>query len=101
MHANKSSLVASKHTYVRIYECPACHHEMRLTVWGTDDLTHPCFQDTVSFDFFRTHTRSSAQDADALTRPDPARSAFSQHDCTALFGTRSTGLQGDLADRIR
>ena len=21
---------------VRIYRCPTCHHEMRLTVWATD-----------------------------------------------------------------
>jgi hypothetical protein len=23
-------------THIRIYNCPACHHEIRLTVWGTD-----------------------------------------------------------------
>jgi hypothetical protein len=23
-------------THIRVYDCPACHHEMRLTVWGTD-----------------------------------------------------------------
>ena len=22
--------------YVRVYNCPACHHERRLTVWATD-----------------------------------------------------------------
>ena len=21
---------------IRVYKCPACHHEMRLTVWATD-----------------------------------------------------------------
>jgi hypothetical protein len=21
---------------IRIYNCPACHHEMRLTVWSED-----------------------------------------------------------------
>jgi hypothetical protein len=24
-------------THIRVYKCPACHHEMRLTVWGVDD----------------------------------------------------------------
>ncbi len=26
-------------THVRIYDCRACHREMRLTVWGTDVLS--------------------------------------------------------------
>jgi hypothetical protein len=21
-------------TYIRVYQCPACEHEMRLTVWA-------------------------------------------------------------------
>ena len=25
-------------TQIRIYKCPACHHEMRLTVWADDQL---------------------------------------------------------------
>ena len=25
-------------THIRIYDCPACHHEMRLTIWGSDVL---------------------------------------------------------------
>jgi hypothetical protein len=25
-------------THIRVYGCPACHYEMRLTVWGTDTL---------------------------------------------------------------
>jgi hypothetical protein len=29
-------LPESGDTHIRIYTCPACHHEMRLTVWGTD-----------------------------------------------------------------
>ena len=24
-------------TYIRVYKCPSCQHELRLTVW-TDDL---------------------------------------------------------------
>jgi hypothetical protein len=26
-------------SHIRVYDCPACHHEMRLTVWGTDALS--------------------------------------------------------------
>jgi hypothetical protein len=26
-------------THVRIYDCSACRHEMRLTVWGADALS--------------------------------------------------------------
>jgi hypothetical protein len=26
-------------THVRIYDCRACLHEMRLTIWGTDVLS--------------------------------------------------------------
>ena len=22
--------------HIRVYDCSACHHEMRLTVWGVD-----------------------------------------------------------------
>ena len=22
--------------HIRVYNCPSCHHEMRLTVWGND-----------------------------------------------------------------
>jgi len=25
-------------TQIRIYKCPACHHEMRLTVWVDNQL---------------------------------------------------------------
>jgi len=25
-------------THVRVYKCVTCDHEMRLTVWGADDL---------------------------------------------------------------
>jgi hypothetical protein len=24
--------------HIRVYNCPACQHEMRLTVWGADAL---------------------------------------------------------------
>jgi hypothetical protein len=23
-------------THIRVYDCPACQHEMRFTVWGAD-----------------------------------------------------------------
>jgi hypothetical protein len=26
-------------THIRVYDCSACHHEMRLTVWGVDAVT--------------------------------------------------------------
>ncbi len=26
-------------THIRVYNCSACHHEMRLTVWGVDAVT--------------------------------------------------------------
>jgi hypothetical protein len=26
-------------THIRVYDCPACHHEVRLTVWGADPVT--------------------------------------------------------------
>ena len=40
-----------------IYECRACHHEMRLTVWGKDDLTPPKLASAdCELDFLRPHT---------------------------------------------
>jgi hypothetical protein len=56
MHASKCSLPGGNHTHVRIYECPACRHEMRLTVWGTDDLTAPKLASARrELDHFRPH----------------------------------------------
>jgi hypothetical protein len=56
MHAS-CSLAAGNHTHVRIYECRACHHEMRLTVWGKDDLTPPKLASAdCELDFLRPHT---------------------------------------------
>jgi hypothetical protein len=26
-------------THIRIYDCPSCHREMRLTIWGADPTT--------------------------------------------------------------
>ena len=26
-------------THIRVYDCPACQHEMRVTVWGADTLS--------------------------------------------------------------
>jgi hypothetical protein len=28
-------------THIRVYRCVACHHEMRLSVWGIDALEPP------------------------------------------------------------
>jgi hypothetical protein len=37
MHiANVDSSPERNDTHIRVYDCPACQHEMRLTVWGTD-----------------------------------------------------------------
>jgi hypothetical protein len=39
MHiASVDPLPERNDTYVRVYDCPACQHEMWLTVWGTDAL---------------------------------------------------------------
>jgi hypothetical protein len=37
--ANTNPLPERIDTHVRLYDCPACHHEMRLTVWGADMLS--------------------------------------------------------------
>jgi hypothetical protein len=37
--ASKRSLSEGTQMHIRIYDCPACHREMHLTVWGTDALT--------------------------------------------------------------
>jgi hypothetical protein len=35
MHvARTRSLAGKSDTHIRVYDCPACHHEMHLTVWG-------------------------------------------------------------------
>jgi hypothetical protein len=40
MHsAGIESLPERGDTHIRIYNCPACHHEMRVTVWGADVLS--------------------------------------------------------------
>jgi hypothetical protein len=40
MHiARTKSLAGKSDTHIRVYDCPACHHEMRLTVWGANPLT--------------------------------------------------------------
>ena len=31
-----SSLPESTEAHIRVYDCPACHHELRLTVWGAE-----------------------------------------------------------------
>ena len=34
--ASLDQLPGRSNAYVRVYNCPACHHERRLTVWATD-----------------------------------------------------------------
>ena len=34
--ANIDPLSEGRETHIRVYNCPACQHEMRLTVWGAD-----------------------------------------------------------------
>jgi hypothetical protein len=34
--ASRDQLPARSDAYIRVYNCPACQHEMRLTVWATD-----------------------------------------------------------------
>src|ERR1700681_2801028 len=34
--ASLDQLPGRSYAYVRVYNCPACHHERRLTVWATD-----------------------------------------------------------------
>jgi hypothetical protein len=37
MHiANLDPIPQRNDAHIRVYNCPACHHEMRLTVWATD-----------------------------------------------------------------
>jgi hypothetical protein len=37
MHiARTYSLPESNKTHIRVYGCPACHHELRLTVWDAE-----------------------------------------------------------------
>jgi hypothetical protein len=31
-----SSLPESTEAHIRVYDCPACHHELRLAVWGAE-----------------------------------------------------------------
>jgi hypothetical protein len=42
MHTANVSLSSERRdTHVRVYNCPACHHEMRFTFWGADTVTCP------------------------------------------------------------
>jgi len=37
MHiARTDSLAGKSDAHIRVYDCPACNHEMRLTVWGAN-----------------------------------------------------------------
>jgi hypothetical protein len=40
MHIDHTHLMPERaDTHIRVYRCLACHHEMRLTVWGVDPAT--------------------------------------------------------------
>jgi len=40
MHvARTHSLAGKSDTHIRVYDCPACHHEMHLTVWAAAAVT--------------------------------------------------------------
>ena len=34
--ARTSSLPEGTEAHIRVYDCPVCHHELRLTVWGRE-----------------------------------------------------------------
>ena len=36
--ANLDRLPGRNDVYVRVYNCPACHHERRLTVWAAETV---------------------------------------------------------------
>jgi hypothetical protein len=36
--ASLAPLPGRDDVHIRIYKCPSCHHEMRLTVWATDTV---------------------------------------------------------------
>src|ERR1700677_2094182 len=40
----RRSLREDDYTQIRIYDCRACHHEMHLTVWGSDTACADAFQ---------------------------------------------------------
>jgi hypothetical protein len=31
-----SSFPEGTEAHIRVYDCPVCHHELRLTVWGAE-----------------------------------------------------------------
>jgi hypothetical protein len=37
--ASADPFLGKRDTHIRVYDCPVCHHEMRLTVWGADALS--------------------------------------------------------------
>ena len=37
--ASVDRLQEGSDVHIRVYNCPACHHEMRLTVWANDTAT--------------------------------------------------------------
>jgi hypothetical protein len=38
--ASFDQIPARSDVHIRVYNCRACHHEMRLTVWATDTEAH-------------------------------------------------------------
>jgi hypothetical protein len=45
-------------THVRVYKCAACHHELRLTVWGEDDLSAVALKTFSGLDCEEWHSKS-------------------------------------------
>jgi hypothetical protein len=42
--ARTYALAGKIDTHIRVYDCPARHHEMRLTVWGADPRLETVYQ---------------------------------------------------------
>ena len=48
--ASLDQLPGRSDVYVRVYNCPACHQERRLTVWGTDTVAQRLCQEACPVD---------------------------------------------------
>lgn len=41
MRRDRAKSPFEKATHILVYKCPVCNHELRLTVWGADDINEP------------------------------------------------------------
>ena len=41
MRRDRAESPFEKATHILVYKCPVCNHELRLTVWGADDINEP------------------------------------------------------------